>query len=226
MSDSASWAFQHNGSPAHTIRAFSADHVIRLTGLSRMQLSYWDRTKFFEPHYAFENRRSPNSRVYSFRDVVGLRTLSVLRKFHKIALQKLRRVAKHLSRYNEAPWSELVLYVFKKDVYFREPETESVRDELSGQYTHLRLESIIQDVSKDAERLKHRTQDQIGRIERRRYVAHRAWLVAGTRIPTKAVWNFTQAGYSPQRIIREYPLLTEPDVLAALEHEEKLAQRA
>jgi DNA-binding transcriptional MerR regulator len=157
---------------SHPIRAFSAEHVVRLTGLSHTQLRYWDDTEFFKPNYAFENRRSPYSRVYSFRDVVGLRTLAILRKAYKIPLQNLRRVAKELSQYNEAPWSGLILYVFKKEVHFREPDTEKIRGVLSGQYTYVRLQSIIHDIGREADKLRRRTPDQIGKIERHRYVAH------------------------------------------------------
>lgn len=211
---------------SHPIRAFSAEHVVRLTGLSHAQLRYWDDTEFFKPTYAFEKRRSPYSRVYSFRDVVGLRTLSILRKAHRIPLQNLRRVAKQLSQYDEAPWSTLTLYVFKKEVYFREPESEAVRSVLSGQYAQIRLRSIIHDVANEADKLRHRTSDQIGKIERHRYVAHNAWVVAGTRIPTKAIRLFSEAGYSSDGIIREYPLLTQLDISAALAHERKVAKRA
>jgi DNA-binding transcriptional MerR regulator len=215
------WEIANKQVGAEVIRAFTADHVVRLTGLSQAQLRYWDRTGFFKPAYG-DSPGAPYGRVYSFRDVVGLRTLSVLRKSHEIPLQQLRKIARQLSRHTEVPWSELTLYVFRGEVYFREPDTEAVRGVLSGQYTHIRLRRIIQDIAAEAEKLKHRTPDQIGRIERNRYIVHRAWVVAGTRIPTKAIWNFAQAGYSPKGIIREYPLLTEQDIDEALAHEEKL----
>src|SRR5579862_6351560 len=208
--------------PTSVIRAFNANHVVRLTGLSHTQLRYWDSTGFFRPRYAFENRRSPFSRVYSFQDVVGLRTLSHLRKVHKIPLQQLRKVARQLSEYRDRPWSELILYVLGTQVCFREPETERIRAVLSSQYTLVHLESIIHDLTDEAEKLKHRSREQIGQIERHRFVAHNAWVIAGTRIPTGAIWRFHQAGYSPDKIIREYPPLTRADIRAALQHEEKL----
>ncbi len=154
--------------PTCVIRAFSANHVVRLTSLSQAQLRYWDNTRFFRPRYAFENRRSPFSRVYSFQDVVGLRTLSHLRKIHKIPPQQLRKVARQLSEYRDRPWSELILYVLGKEVYFREPETERIRGVLSGQYTLVHLESIIHDLTEEAEQLKLRSREQIGHIERHR----------------------------------------------------------
>jgi uncharacterized protein (DUF433 family) len=212
--------------PSDVVRAFSTNHVVRLTGLSHAQLRYWDQTGFFRPRYAFEDRRSPFSRVYSFQDVVGLRTLGVLRNVHKIPLQQLRKVAGELTKYGDAPWSEIVLYVLGKEVYFQEPASEDVRGVLSKQYVLVPLRSIIHDVADQARRLKQRTKDQFGQIERNRYVVHNAWVIAGTRIPTKAIWHFHQAGYAPKRIIHEYPLLTRQDIEAAVKHEEKLAKSA
>jgi DNA-binding transcriptional MerR regulator len=62
------------------IAAFSEEQVERLTGLNTAQLRYWDRMGFFQPSYAGENRRIAYSRIYSFKDVVGLRTLGLLRR--------------------------------------------------------------------------------------------------------------------------------------------------
>jgi len=45
-------------------------------------------------------------------------------------------------------------------------------------------------------------------------------MVAGTRIPTRAIRNFKEAGYTVDQIIAEYPDLTPRDVEAALKHEE------
>ncbi len=54
----------------------------------------------------------------------------------------------------------------------------------------------------------------------------RAWVLAGTRIPTGAIRRFAEAGYTVNQILREYPSLTREDVAAALAHEEALAQTA
>lgn len=52
--------------PSSAILALSAEHMVKLTGLTMRQLAYWDATGFFKPEYAADNRRSPHSRVYSF----------------------------------------------------------------------------------------------------------------------------------------------------------------
>ncbi len=204
------------------IRAFSADHVVRLTGLTKRQLAEWDETGFFMPQYAHENRRSPYSRIYSFRDVVGLRVVSVLRNKYKVSMQHLRKVAEVLSKKDYAFWARETLYVVNREVSFHEPETQRVRSVVKGQYVvPIPLEPIIGEVREAAAKLKERTMEKIGKVERHRLVMHNAPVIAGTRIPTGAIKRFKDAGYSIDEILREYPSLTRADVEAALIFEEK-----
>ncbi|HEY7295362.1 MAG TPA: DUF433 domain-containing protein [Dehalococcoidia bacterium] len=55
---------------------------------------------------------------------------------------------------------------------------------------------------------------------------HNAAVLAGTRIPTAAVWNLANAGYNTDAILREYPRLRAEDVEAALAYEAKRHARA
>jgi MerR-like DNA binding protein len=68
------------------VSAFTEDQVERLTGISQRQLRYWDRTGFFVPSLAYEDRRSPYSRLYSFRDIVSLKIVSALRNEANVPL--------------------------------------------------------------------------------------------------------------------------------------------
>ncbi len=81
---------------SNVISAYSEYHVERLAGLSRTQLRYWDKTGFFSPRFGMRIDAAPYSRVYSFGDVVGLRTLAILRKEHRVSLRHLRQVADRL----------------------------------------------------------------------------------------------------------------------------------
>lgn len=99
------------------VLAFSPEQVCRLTGLTDRQLRYWDETEFFAPAYREEVRRSPYARVYSFRDVVGLRALALLRNKHGIPLQQLRKVSKKLGQSYADPWSTLTFYIVGKRVF-------------------------------------------------------------------------------------------------------------
>jgi uncharacterized protein (DUF433 family) len=190
------------------IVAFGKEHVERVTGLTPAQLRYWDRTGFFAPSYAEEGRNSAYSRIYSFKDVVALRTLGLLRRQHNVPLQHLRRVAERLSHLEDDLWTKTTLYVLNRRV-------------VRGQYVlGIPLKKIVADTKRDAERLRHRPDDKIGRIEQSRNVSHNSAVVAGTRIPTRAIRNFKKAGYTIDQIIAEYPDLTPRDIEAALKHEE------
>jgi uncharacterized protein (DUF433 family) len=207
------------------IWGFSADHVRTLTGLSHRQLSYWDGTQFFSPQHADARRRRPYSRVYSYRDLVGLRVIALLRKQHRVPLQELRRVgawlAKNLSVRPESAWGNITFYVLGPHVYFDDP-TEQIR--MSGQELQpalpIEMSRITGELAESIRRMRER-RHQIGQISRHRYVAHNEPVVAGTRIPTRAIWNLHKAGYGERRIIDEYPRLRPRDVRAAIAHEER-----
>lgn len=201
--------------------AFTADHVCRLTGLSRRQLRYWDRTEFFSPTLIDDHERRAFGRIYSFRDVVGLRTISILRNQHRIPLQELRRVGAWLKERHDTPWSSLRFALHGRHVVFFDPgRGVAVEPAGAGQEVlPVDLEPIASEMREAADRLRDRQPEDIGRLHRNRYVVHNAWVVAGTRIPTSAIWHFHQAGYSTQDIIKEYPRLTPSDVTAAIEFE-------
>lgn len=201
--------------------AFTADHVAFLTGLSQRQLRYWSDTDFFAPKVSEVGRGRPFGHIYSFRDVVGLRTIAILRNEHAIPLQELRRVGEWLSKYHETPWSSLRFYVAGKNAFFEDPETGTT---LSGRplgqgELAVDLQKIAHDMQLAALRLRDRRPEQIGKFERHRYVVHNAHVVAGTRVPTTAIWNLHQAGFTDSAIIREYPRLTPEDINAAIEFE-------
>jgi len=208
------------------IAAFSEDHVERLTGLTKGQLKSWDRAGFFAPRYAYEDRHAPYSRVYSFQDVVGLRTIAVLMKDYRISLQQLRKVAQELIRRGYGHWAEVKLYVLKRQVYFRRPKSNEVERVWDGQLAMVPVIDVINDVESRVRELKKRDDSQLGHIERHKHVVRNSTVVAGTRIPTAAIRRFKEAGYSIQQIVKQYPTLTVKDVQAALVHEEGLARSA
>jgi uncharacterized protein (DUF433 family) len=211
---------------ASVLQAFTEDHVIRLTGLSRSQLRAWDRIGFFKPDYAYEDRHQPYSRIYSFQDVVGLRTIAVLRQRYRISLQQLRKVAIELTARGFGHWAEIKLYVVNGQVHFRRPGSEDVEGVWDGQLAMVPVIDVIQDVEERVRDLRVRKSDQLGQIERHKFVVRNASVIAGTRIPTAAIRRFREAGYSVDQIIRQYPTLTKEDVDAAIAHEEGLARSA
>jgi DNA-binding transcriptional MerR regulator len=209
------------------VHAFSEESVKRLTGLTSSQLRYWDKTGFFAPQYADPNRRVAFSRIYSFRDLVALRTLSVLRNQHNVPLQHLRKVANTLSHIGYDLWTKQTLYVLNKKVVFHEEKTDLPREVISGQYViGAVLRTIISEMTRDVERMRKRDPDKVGRIERSRNVNRNAWVIGGTRIPTAAIRRYKDAGYTDDEIIAEYPDLTPTDIQAAMIHEQKESSAA
>jgi uncharacterized protein (DUF433 family) len=89
---------------------------------------------------------------------------------------------------------------------------------MDGQYALLPISSVMDDVKKLTELLRQRTPDQIGKIEKHRYVSHQSEVIAGIRIRVSAIIHFLEAGYSIDRILKEYPSLTKADVIAAKRH--------
>lgn len=205
------------------ILAYSAEHVCRLTGLTPRQLGYWDDTAFFRPQYADELRRRPFGRIYSFRDLVNLRVVALLRKDYGIALQELRGVGARLSQSPESSWAMLTLFVSGSRVFFEDPDTGArMAARPRGQIAlPIAMSQVAKDMRNAAKGLRERAPDQFGRIGKNRYVAQNDPVLSGTRIPTSAVWNLHQAGYSPAAIIAEFPRLTLKDVSAAIAFEEQ-----
>ena len=196
----------------NVLAAFSVDHAARVTGLSKARLTRWDQLGFFSPEHADDNDRgNPYSRVYSFSDLVGLRTLAVLTDSHRIPIKELKKAAAKLEKMVDRPWSEIALAVLNKKVVFDlEGEPRDTEGQLAGK--HIALDTIASEVAARAQELRNRRTDMLGATERHRYVAHNALVLAGTRIPVVALHSFIDAGFSDDQILAEYPSLTKTDV--------------
>lgn len=197
------------------VAAFSAEQVHRLTGLTVARLISWDNSGFFQPSFGYENRRSPYSRVYSFEDVVGLRTLNILRT--RVSLQHLKKAAARLKAHSGKPWSQLSLYVVNREVHFLNPQTDEIEGTISGQKVFdLPLISVADDMRARAEQLRRRDPATYGKLAQHRHVQGGELIIAGTRIAVSNVLSLAGAGYSKRQIIAEYPDLRPEDVDAAL----------
>lgn len=210
---------------SEVISAFSIDQVSKLTGLSNSQLVDWDSSGFFSPSLAYKNRKSPYSRIYTFEDVVALRTLSILRT--KVSMQHLREAAYKLQAFSGRPWTDLTLYVLNREVHFRHPKDGKIQGAVSGQLgATIPLESVAQEVRDLVEKLRERDPKTVGGISKKRFVAGGEAVISGTRILVSSVINLSNAGYSADQIILEYPDLTLDDIRAALDHKEELTRAA
>jgi uncharacterized protein (DUF433 family) len=203
------------------ISAFSEDDVERLTGITTRQLRYWDRTRFFTPSLADEDRRHAYSRVYTFRDVVCLKILNTIRNESKVPLQHLREVRETLTHLGDDMWAKITLYILNRRVIFYNPETDRREDIVSGQgVLQIPLRVVRGDMERAVRSLRQRDAATVGHITQHRGLAGNRPVIAGTRIPVKSIKAFDRAGYSMDQIREQYPVLTDEDIRAALAHGE------
>ncbi|MEJ1159663.1 DUF433 domain-containing protein [Prosthecomicrobium sp. N25] len=201
------------------IAAFSEEQVTRITSLSKGRLRYWAKTNFFTPSYVEDSSSAAYSRFYSFKDMVALKTLEILRIQNKVPLQHLRKVADKLSHLKDQLWTKTTLFVINREVIFVNPETGKPEAVLSGQYVmELPLTNMIEETKAEILKLRARREGTQGQVMRHKTVARNAWVIAGTRIPVSAIQRFHEDGYSADQIIEEYPDLTAEDIEAALQH--------
>ncbi len=207
--------------PDNVIAAFSEEDVERLTRISVNQLRYWDRTHFFTPGLAADNRRLSHARIYTFRDVVCLKILNTIRNESKVPLQHLRDGREKLLHLGDDMWAKITLYILNRRVVFHNPETDQREDVVSGQGIFQIPRRVVSgDMERAARLLRERDAATIGRITRHRGTASNRPIVAGTRIPVKSIKAFSEAGYSIDQIREQYPILTAEDIRAAIAYGE------
>jgi len=203
-------------------RYFTDDQVQRLTDLTLRQLRYWEKTGVFAP--SMHKMGSRPVRLYTFPDVVGLRTIAKLRRDSGISLDDVRRVSKWLAEHPAETWASLTFYVGGHRVFIKELDTEALLAmRPMGQYVFpFEMEPVVRTVAAKAYDLSERQADDIGHIYQKRSVMHNEPVIAGTRIPIVTIDAFHRAGYSTAAIIEEYPQLQEADVHAAIRESERL----
>jgi len=214
--------------PDREVLAFAGDHVRQLTGLSRRQLEYWDRTGFFSPRRVAAGPGGAR-RVYSFRDLLALGALARLRNRHRVPLQELRRVGRWLAERHAEPWSSLRFAVVGRRVLVGGLDGDALVVPLRVGRGQTMLPppdadesdpgTLARELIAAAARLRQRRPEDVGAVTRHRQVLRNAPRLAGTRIPTASLWRLHLAGHDEAEILTLYPRLTPDDVRAALAHE-------
>lgn len=198
------------------IGAFGVEDASRLTGLTVGQLGAWDRSGLLRPSFASENRSSPYSRVYSFRDIVSLRVLASLRLEHHVSVQHLRKVSKQLAHLGEERWTATTLFVLGRRVVFDDPETLARQEVVSGQRVFdIPLRVAIGSTRDAIREINARQERTIGQVVSDRFVMNNRPVFEGTRIPVGAVTAYLERGISLLDILREFPELRKGDVVEA-----------
>ncbi len=190
------------------------EQTARLTGVSRNLLAGWHRSGLSTPRYVDESGLLGVKRLYSFRDIVALRTLLSLRDDYGVATDDLRKANEFLQQHYEEPWHTLKFYVLDHKLFFEEPSTQLLMSTTRPwqQVLNFPLEPIIRTVEDAVRKETERQPEQIGRITAR-------GLIDGTRIPARAIWSFHTDGRSLDVIRDAYPTLEPEDIEAAIAHE-------
>jgi uncharacterized protein (DUF433 family) len=145
----------------------------------------------------------------------------LLNRKHGIRLSQLRRVAEWLRSHLYESWTTLTFYVAGKQLAFVDGELQAIMSASRPGQTviPIAMSEIIRCAAADANGLRDRTPDEIGKIVQNRYISHNHPVLAGTRIRTAAIWHFHEAGYSNDDILRQYPRLQPRDVEQAIAFE-------
>jgi uncharacterized protein (DUF433 family) len=191
---------------------FGVDAVAGLTGLSKPLLRRWARDGFYVP----ERGLHVGEPLFSFRDVVSLRVLAILRKGHGISRQELRRVGKRLREEHDHPWASLRLGVHGNEVLFIEPDSgRVVSTKPHGNYVFdeiLDIKVVEASMRTQASRLMHRHRDQVGKTEKKRAILGGRTVFAGTRIAVEPIADALRRGVPEKWVLENFPTLRRADV--------------
>jgi uncharacterized protein (DUF433 family) len=194
-------------------KVYSLKTAAKLAGLSEGVVRRWFRTGLIVSEYEDDDG------LLSFRDVVGLRTLAILRRKHKVAPKDLSAVGAYLSRRHKTPWASVRFWVMGRRVYFHDNATGAplaARPLKQAPLLPFELERVELEVRQAASKLSRRHPDEVGRIVQTRGVIGSAPRFDGTRIPVSVVHEALCAGATQREILRMYPALKPADIKAAL----------
>lgn len=200
------------------IKAFTLEQASRVARVSERRARYWASRGVLVPQLLYDRSRSPHRYLYDFTDVVGLRTLGLLRDTYGLSLQQLRKAHNLLRQYADRPWSELRFWVRGNELLFSAPGTQQVVSATRpGQAAiPIEIERVAQSVRDAATALGTRSPEDIGMTEQHRNIQSNQLVVKGTRVPVASILELDEDGYDPDAIVRALPALTTADVHAIL----------
>jgi uncharacterized protein (DUF433 family) len=190
----------------------------RVSGVSEQQIRAWHAAKILVPFLVRGASRGERTRLFDFVDLVSLRILAELR--NRVANDDLRKVQGALRERAQHEWTDLRFVVDdRRLIVWDDAANEAM---LESGATRIDVGRVASDLRREIERSRTRGPDVVGKIVRNPAVLGGAWVVAGTRIPTEAVWSFHEAGFDTEAIIEQYPRLTPDDVAASIAHERQI----
>lgn len=182
--------------------------VATLAKVSERRLDYWENTGLLSTTVNRNLTGNRRVRLLNFTDAMTALVLAELRE--RVSLQHVRQIVDHLQQL-EYRVTEVKFALAGNRVLFQLPDGSwgEVRD--PGQVV---LHQVL-----DLEPLRaallgagRRPEASVGHIERRRGSLGSKPVLAGTRIPVRAVQAYLANGSSVAEILEAYPSLTSEDV--------------
>lgn len=219
-----------------SLPAYTSNQVMRITRVTKRKLDYWIERGLVRPDIERAKGRG-KVRLFSFQSLLEVRVVEWLRHSN-IPLQLIRKVVRRLrERGVLSPLSRVRFAVVETAGNRPERPLKRPRQDIvfqsadgaweSGQRPGQILFEMTIPLKEFRRELEHAVEEDrrigrvLGRIEKRRGVMGSTPVIAGTRIPTKAIWNLSKDGYDVDHIVATYPGLTRADVKAALREEGK-----
>jgi uncharacterized protein (DUF433 family) len=182
--------------------------IARLASVTERRLDYWEKTGLLRSTVEEGLTGNRRTRLYGFQDAMTAMVLASLRE--QVSLQHVRQIVTHLQELRYAV-TEVEFALVGGQVFFQTPDGSWGGAKDPGQVV---LHQVL-----DLRPLKaailaagERNARERGQIERRRGVHGSKPVIAGTRIPVRAVQAFLDAGREDQEILAAYPALTADDI--------------
>lgn len=184
--------------------------IAQLGGVTERRLDYWEKTGLLASTVEEQLAGNRRIRLYDFTEAMTAMVLAALRK--EVSLQHVRQIVAHLRELNFRV-TEVRFAVVGSRVHFQLPDgtwsdvTDPGQIVLSEVLDLRPLRAAVLGAGA-------RTDEQRGQIERRRGVHGSKPVIAGTRVPVKAVQAYLDRGRTDAQILEAYPDLTPDDVEA------------
>jgi uncharacterized protein (DUF433 family) len=193
-----------------TVMAFSREQAAKLSKLSAHQLRAWAKGLYC-PSWT-------ELGLYTFVDLVALRTLGQLRTKYNVRPAELRRASKYLKAHSDQPWSKLKLGVGPKNrIYFWDSDARCwlSADGVDQSIASVALDQIGTKLKREVSAVRRRPDEDFGQTERTRGVCGGQLRFKGTRVTVAAVQALLRIGRTSKQILTEFPSIAAPDIAAA-----------
>jgi DNA-binding transcriptional MerR regulator len=134
------------------LEGFTAAQACQLTSCTPHQLRYWDKVGLVEPSIQATNGRPGRRRIYSFRDLIGLRVVKSMLD-NGLSIQRVRRAWDYLRRTGDmdAQLANVKLVTDGESIFAITNDDDELVDALrQGQLAFfVRIDEITKDVEDD-----------------------------------------------------------------------------